>query len=61
MWKKDEAFSKFIEFKALVKKEVGKKVKAPRSDNGGEYVSNEFKKFYIKEGIRRELTTPHNP
>jgi hypothetical protein len=32
-----------------------------RSDNGGEYISNEFKDFYSKEGIRRELIVPHNP
>ena len=32
-----------------------------RSDNGGEYISNEFKYFYRKEGIRRELIAPHNP
>lgn len=48
MWKKDETFSKFVEFKALVEKETDKKVKALRSENGGEYVSNDFKEFYVK-------------
>ena len=61
MQKKDHTFTKFCEFKALVEKESGKKVKALWSDNSGEYVSNEFKKFYAEEGIKRELTTPHNP
>ena len=42
MQKKDETFSKFVELKALVKKESNKKVKALRSDNGGEYMSNDF-------------------
>ena len=51
MQKKDQTFSKFCEFKALVEKESGKQVKALRSDNGGEYISNEFKDFYRKEGI----------
>ena len=51
MQKKDQTFSKFYEFKALVEKESGKQVKALRSDNGGEYISNEFKDFYNKEGI----------
>jgi transposase InsO family protein len=60
MQKKDQTFSKFCEFKALVEKESGKKVKALRSDNGGEYISNEFKDFCSREGIRRELITPHN-
>ena len=53
MQKKSETFSKFCEFKALVENESGKQVKALRSDNGGEYISNEFKDFCSKEGIRR--------
>ena len=61
MQKKSETFSKFCEFKALVEKESGKQVKALQSDNGGEYVLNEFKYFYSKEGIQRELIAPHNP
>ena len=36
-------------------------MKALRSDNGGEYISNEFKDLRSKEGIRRELIAPHNP
>jgi transposase InsO family protein len=44
-----------------VEKESGKQVKALRSDNGGECISNEFKDFCSREGIQRELITPHNP
>jgi transposase InsO family protein len=61
MQKKDQTFSKFCEFKALVEKELGKQVKALRSDNGGEYISNKFKDFCSREGIQRELIAPHNP
>ena len=61
MQKKDLTFTKFCDFKALVEKEAGKKVKSLWSDNSGEYVSNEFKNFYAAEGIKRELKTPHNP
>jgi len=61
MQKKDQTFSKFCEFKAFIEKESGKKIKALRSDNGGEYVSQEFKDFCVAEGINRELTAPHNP
>jgi len=61
MQKKDQTFTKFCEFKALVEKESGKKIKALRSNNGGEYVSQEFKDFCAAEGIKRELTAPHNP
>jgi hypothetical protein len=32
-----------------VEKELGKQVKAIRSDNGGEYISNEFKDFCSRE------------
>jgi len=61
MWKKDETFSNLLEFKALVEKEISKKVMSLRSDNGGEYVLNEFKFFCAKEGIRKELKAHHNP
>eukprot|EP00253_Pinus_taeda_P025428 PITA_25428 len=59
--KKDKTFIKFCEYKAMVKKESSNKVKALQSGNGGEYVSNEFKNSCAEEGIKRELTTPHNP
>jgi len=52
MQKKDQTFTKFCEFKALVEKELGKKIKVLRSDNSGEYVSQEFKDFYAVEGIK---------
>jgi len=50
--KKDQTFSKFFEFKALVEKESGTKIMALRSDNGGEYVSQEFNDFCVVEGIK---------
>lgn len=61
MRKKDEIFSNFVEFKALFEKESNKKVKAIRRNNGGEYVSNDIKNLYLKEGIQRDMKTPHNP
>ena len=45
MQKKSKTYSKFYEFKALVEKESRKQVKALRSDNGGEFISGEFKDF----------------
>ena len=45
MQKKSETCSNFCELKVLVEKESGKQVKALRSDNGGEFISGEFKNF----------------
>lgn len=42
MQKKDKMFAKLCEFKGLVEKDIGRKVKALRSGNGGEYVSNDL-------------------
>ena len=54
-------FSNFCEFKTLVENDIGNNVKVLKSDNGGEYLSNEFKNLCASEGIRRELIAPHNP
>ena len=54
-------FGKFKEFKALIENELEKRIKALRSDNGGEYTSKEFEAFYKEVGIKREITTPYNP
>lgn len=51
MWKKDENFSKFVEFKALVEKEMGKKVKALRIDNGGETCQMSLQFFVQKKAF----------
>jgi transposase InsO family protein len=57
---KDEVCSKFQDFKDLVENLSGRKIKILRSDNGGEYTSNEFKYFCREAWIKRELTTPYN-
>jgi hypothetical protein len=55
---KDEVFSKFKEFKALIENLSERKSKILRSDNGGEYTSKGFVNFCRDVGIKRELTTP---
>ena len=57
---KDEVFSRFKEFKALVENLTGKRIKVLRSDNGGEYIDKEFTGFCAREAIKREWTTPYN-
>ena len=59
--RKDQVFEKFLEWKALVEKSIGRKLKALRTDNGGEYTSAEFEAYLRKEGVRHELTVPKNP
>ena len=40
---------------------TGKKVKILRSDNGGEYLSEEFTEYLKEQGISHQLTVPYNP
>ena len=58
---KSEVLQRFKQWKALVEKSSGRKVKVLRSDNGGEYTSTEFVAFLSEEGIKHELTIPHTP
>ena len=44
-----------------VENQSGKKVKALRSDNGGEYISKQFADFCAEKGIKREFTAPYTP
>uniref|UniRef100_A0A803Q685 Integrase catalytic domain-containing protein n=1 Tax=Cannabis sativa TaxID=3483 RepID=A0A803Q685_CANSA len=52
---KNDALSKFNEWKTLVENQSGKEVKKLRTDNDLEVYANEFKQFYKKTGIGRHL------
>ena len=58
---KSEAFEKFKEFKAEVENQLGKSIKAIRSDHGGEYLLGDFKDYLIENGIVSQMTTPGTP
>ena len=58
---KNEIFNKFKEFKALVENLSKKKIKILRSNNGGQFTSDEFKSFCKEVGIKREFSTRYNP
>ena len=45
----------------MVEREKGKPLKCLRINNGGEYMSNEFKSYCSKKGIRHEKTVPGTP
>ena len=57
---KSEVYEKFREWKAMVELATGRKLKAIRTDNGGEYISREFQ-TYLKAGVCHKLTIPKNP
>ena len=44
-----------------MKNETGNQIKTLRTDNGGEYININLKKFLAKKGIRRETSAPHTP
>ncbi|KAE8721506.1 hypothetical protein F3Y22_tig00015910pilonHSYRG00092 [Hibiscus syriacus] len=54
--KKSDVFSTFKNFKMRVELDSGNKIKCFRTDNEGEYTSEEFDDFCRKEGIKRQLT-----
>ena len=54
-------FERLKQFKALVENLSERKIKILRSDNGGEFTSNEFNDFCKEARIKRELTIPYNP
>jgi hypothetical protein len=49
---KVEIFSKFKQYKIEVKNQTNRKITMLRSDNGGEYKSNEFNLFCQNHGIQ---------
>ncbi|KAD4384336.1 hypothetical protein E3N88_24504 [Mikania micrantha] len=58
---KDEAYGAFRIFKEAVEKETGYKVKALRTDRGGEFTSTKFEQLCSEHGIKRFLTAPYTP
>ncbi|GJY76168.1 retrotransposon protein, putative, ty1-copia subclass [Tanacetum coccineum] len=58
---KHEVFETFKVFKNEVENQLGKTIKALRSDRGGEYISQEFKDYLKDCGIVQQLTPPYTP
>lgn len=57
---KDEAVDKFILYKNEVENQLSKKIKALRSDRGGEYESP-IREFCAQHGIIHQTTAPYSP
>ncbi|GJR51821.1 retrotransposon protein, putative, ty1-copia subclass [Tanacetum coccineum] len=56
---KHEVFETFKVFKNEVENQLGKTIKAIRSDRGGEYISQEFKDYLKANRIIQQLTPPY--
>lgn len=58
---KSEAFEKFKIFTLMIENQTTRKIKAVRSDNGGEYVNKKFRQFCDERGIIQQTTIPYTP
>ena len=58
---KSEALEQFKRFKLMAEAEKGVKIKCIRSDQGGEFTSEDFKELCDKSGIKKQLTAPYTP
>ncbi|CAI7932295.1 unnamed protein product [Closterium sp. NIES-54] len=60
--KKSDAARVIIEeWLPMVERESGKRVKAIRSDRGGEFLGAEFRSWLKRHGIKQQLTTAYTP
>ncbi|KAL0400391.1 UNVERIFIED_CONTAM: Retrovirus-related Pol polyprotein from transposon TNT 1-94 [Sesamum radiatum] len=55
---KSEAFERFKEYRLEVENQTNRKIKALRSDRGGEYLSGEFIDYLKENGILSQWTPP---
>ncbi|KAL0405490.1 UNVERIFIED_CONTAM: hypothetical protein Slati_3862900 [Sesamum latifolium] len=58
---KSEAFGRFKEYRFEVENQTNRKIKALRSDRGGEYLSGEFINYLKENGILSQWTPPRTP
>ena len=59
--KKSDVFGAFKKYASHAENITGKKIKFLQSDNGTEYLTNEFEEYLNLHGIQRRLTVPHTP
>lgn len=58
---KNQVFQKFKEFKVMVENQTGCNIKTFRTDNGGEYCSQQMESYLKAAGIIHQKTNPYTP
>ena len=58
---KSDVFVVFKDLYALIKNKFGNTIKVLRSDNGTEYVNQEFEQFLVSSGIEHQTTCVNTP
>ncbi|KAH7845363.1 hypothetical protein Vadar_001167 [Vaccinium darrowii] len=58
---KDEAVGAIMKFQSGVEVETGRKLRALRTDRGGEFTSVTFGEYCAEKGVQRQLTAPYSP
>src|SRR4051812_5941774 len=61
MKNKLQVLQKFKYYKSFMETQKNKKLKILRTDNGGEYVSEDFKNYCKESGIRLQYMAPDSP
>jgi transposase InsO family protein len=56
-----EVFDKILTYKALVEKQFEHQIKNLRTNNGGEYVNNNFTRYCTTQGIQMQHIIPSTP
>jgi transposase InsO family protein len=58
---KSRVFDKFLAYKALIEKQFGHQIQNLRTDNGDEYVNNNFTSYCTTQGIQMKHNVPYTP
>ena len=58
---RSEVLNCFKRFKAHAEAATGQRLMSLRSDNGGEYISTEFRQYCLDNGIEQQTTIPYCP
>nr|CCA21193.1 retrotransposon protein putative [Albugo laibachii Nc14] len=59
--RKSQLFEHFVEYKSMMERKLGSKIKCIRADNGKEFINSQFSRECRKDGIIHQTTVPHCP